>query len=148
MFLNPVNYLWRDLGRASGRQVVLLVIGPLALMVLLVVPTVLSAPPVATHVELSGTGTRTGPEEHLGGSYQLTFSITGTAGCTYQLGIGGTGSGWGLGEYSFPSGSTQSREQVWRENVPDLTDGRYAISTVATGCGPWTVTLDRTPAAG
>ena len=68
MFLNQVNYLWRDLGWASGRRAALLLIGPLALMALLVIPAALGAPPIATHVELSGTGTRTGPEAHLGGS--------------------------------------------------------------------------------
>jgi hypothetical protein len=147
MFLNQVNYLWRDLGWANGRRAALLVGAPLALIVLLALPTVLSTPPVANHAELSGSGTLTGPQIHLHDSYAVTISISGQAGCAYRVAIGGSGYQSDAQEHSFPSWATTSQQRASTWSV-DLPDGQYAITTTATGCGPWTVSLDRANAAG
>jgi hypothetical protein len=143
MFLNQIHFMWRDLGRGGGRLVALLVLGPMVAFVVLALPAMLSAAPVTDHTALSGTGSRVGPQVHLRDSYQVTISITGQAGCTYQVMVNGSGIGYGFGEFSFPSDATASQEQVTTESLPDLADGLYTVTTTASGCGPWTVDLDR-----
>ena len=147
MFLNQVHFMWRDLGRASGRRAALLLLGPFAILVALALPTSLGASPVASHAELSGTGSRTGPQIHLRDSYQMTLSITGKSGCTYAVMIGGSSIGYGFGTFSFPSGSTASRQRVSTWDLPDLPDGLYTIDATTTGCGNWAVSLDRSTGA-
>ncbi len=144
MFLNQVHLAWRDFGRPNGRRAALLLLAPLVLIALLLLPAVLATPPVADHAALSGTDSSTGPELHLRGSYRLTLSITGQAGCTYGVSVGP----FGVGELSFPAENTTSQQRVSTWSVPDLADGQYTINTTATGCGPWTVTLDRPRDAG
>ena len=143
MFLNQVHFAWRDFSRPNGRQSALLLLGPLALIALLLLPTALAMPPVADHAALLGTDSSTGPEIHLRGSYRMTLSITRQAGCTYGVSVGPFGAG-----DSFAAGDTASAQRRSTWDVPDLSDGMYAISTTATGCGPWTVTLDRPLDAG
>jgi hypothetical protein len=143
MFLNQVHYARREFGRINGRRAALTLFGPLAILAVLVFPAVLSLGPVANGAELSGTGSRTGPQVHLHDSYTATISIAGQAGCTYQVTLTAPdGSRLDVGESSFPSWATASRQQVSRWNV-DLPDGMYAINTTATGCGQWTVSLSR-----
>jgi hypothetical protein len=144
MFLNQVHFAWRDFGRPNGRRAALLLLAPLALIALLLLPAVLAMPPVADHAALSGTDSSTGPELHLRGSYRLTLSITGQAGCTYGISVGP----FGVGELSFPAEDATSAQQRSTWDVPDLSDGMYTIAMTATGCGPWTVTVDRPLDAG
>jgi hypothetical protein len=148
MFLNQVHFAWRDFGRPNGRRAALLLLAPLVLIALLLLPAVLATPPVTDHAALSGTGSSTGPELHLRGSYAVTISISGQAGCAYQVGIADSGYAYGAEQYSFPSWATTSQQRVSTWSVPDLADGQYTINTTATGCGPWTVTLDRPLDAG
>lgn len=143
MFLNQVHYAWREFGRVSGRRAALILLGPFAILVVLVLPTVLRLGPVANGAEMSGTGSRTGPKIHLHDNYTATISITGQAGCAYQVTLTDPdGSRLDVGESSFPSWATASRQQVSRWNV-DLPDGMYTINTTTTGCGQWTVSLGR-----
>lgn len=147
MFLNQIHYLWRDLGRAKGRRAALLLLGPLAVIAVLALPAALSAAPVTDHTDLSGTGSLTGPQIHLRDSYEMAISMTGQAGCSYRVMVDGAGSGHGFGQFSFPSDATASQQRVSTGSLPDLTDGVYTIATTATGCGQWTVSLDRTTGA-
>ena len=147
MFLNQIHFMWRDLGRTGGGRTALLLLGPLVVFALLALPTALSAAPVIDHTELSGAGSRTGPQVHLRDSYQMTISITGQASCTYQVDVSTAGLGYGFGESSFPSDAAVGQQQVSTGSLPDLADRLYAIATTATGCGEWTVSLDRATGA-
>ena len=73
----------------------------------------------------------------------MTISITGQAGCSYQVMVGGgPGIGYGFGQFSFPSDATAGQQLVtW--SLQGLADGLYTIAVTAMGCGPWTVILDR-----
>jgi len=141
MFLNQINFMWRDLGRANGRRTALLLLLPYAVFVLLALGTVLRPTPiVADHAEFSGTGTRTIEQIHLRDSYRIAATITGQAGCSASLMIGGR---YGFTLPSFPSDATTGRQQVATWDLTGVADGLYRIDVTATGCGPWTVTLDR-----
>jgi hypothetical protein len=150
MFLNQIHLAWRDLGRPGGRWVALFLLGPIVVFALLALPVALRATPgVADRADLSGSGDLIGPQLHLHGSYQMTVTITGQAGCTYQADLYPVGSTpeYGLSD-SFPSDAAASRTQVSRGNLPDVADGLYSIALTTTGCGPWTVRLDRATGAG
>jgi hypothetical protein len=139
MFLNQVNFMWRDLGRANGRRAALLLLGPFVVFVFLALPAATrEIPVVAEHAELSGTDSRTGPQIHLRDSYRVTVTTTGGA-CSFDVGIGG----WGFTTAPFPSDATGSRTWVQKMDLVDVQDGLYRIAVTATRCGPWTVILDR-----
>ncbi len=138
MFLNQINFMWRDLGRANGRRAALLLLGPAVVFVVLALPTALSGPAVAEHAEFSGTASRTGPQIHLRDSYQITATTTGEA-CSLAVMIGP----WGFTPAPFPSDATGSRTWVLKSDIIDVQDGLYRIAVTATRCGPWTVILDR-----
>ena len=46
MFLNQINFMWRDLGRANGRRAAVLVLVPFVVFLALALPTILRATPV------------------------------------------------------------------------------------------------------
>jgi hypothetical protein len=141
MFLNQVNFMWRDLGHATGRRAAALVLAPLVVFLALALPAILRATPVvAEHVELSGTGSSTGPEVHLRDSYQVTVTVTGQAGCVSDVMIGGR---YGFTPEPFPSDATASQTRVSKADITGIEDGMYRVAMTATQCGPWTVTLDR-----
>lgn len=140
MFLNQVNFLWRDLGRADGRKAALLLAAPFLVFVVLALPAAIREKPVvAEHAELSGTGSSTGPQVHLRDSYRITITISGQADCSSSVMIGSDG----FTPPTFPPDATTSQKQVATWDMSDLQDGLYTIGMSATGCGPWTVTLDR-----
>ncbi len=140
MFLTQVNYLWRDLGHGNGRRAALLVLAPWLLFAALALPTALGArPAIAGHAELSGTDASIGPEIHLSDSYRLTVTMPAKAGCSYEAAVV---------PYGFPLNSDASGAQLRGTAastlaVTGLQDGLYRISMTATGCGAWTVALDR-----
>ena len=141
MFLNQVNFMWRDLGRANGRRAAVLVLAPLVVLLALALPTMLRATPaVAEHVELSGTGSSTGPEIHLRDGYQITVTVTGQAGCATDVMIGGR---YGFRPDPFPSDAATSRTRVSKADITGIEDGMYRIAMTTTQCGPWMVTLDK-----
>lgn len=140
MFLNQINFLWRDLGRANGRRAALLLLGPILVFVVLALPAAMrDVPVVAEHAELSGTDSRTGPQIHLRDSYQVTVTTTGEA-CALAVTIGP----WGFTTAPFPSDATGSRTWVEKSDLVGVQDGLYRVAVTATRCGPWTVILDRT----
>ncbi len=146
MFLNQVNFMWRDLGRANGRRAAVLVLTPFIVLLALALPTMLRAiPAVAEHAELSGTGNSTGPEVHLRDSYQIAVTVTGQAGCASDVMIGGR---YGFTPDAFPSDAAVSQTRVSKADITGIEDGMYRIAVTAPLCGPWTVTLDRLQGAG
>lgn len=142
MFLNQASYMWRDLGRVNPTRSLLLMLLPALLFVILALPAGLSQGPVADHTHLSGTGSSTSAQIHLGGSYRMTVAVVPQLGCSFDASVNGTGPRYGLGSPDFSSGIWTDRHQVTNTQVTDVQDGLYSIIS-ATGCGPWTVTLDR-----
>jgi hypothetical protein len=139
MFLNQINLMWRDLGRANGRRAALLLLGPAVVLVVLALPTALrETPVVAEHAEFSGTGSRTGPQIHLRDSYRVTVTTTGGA-CSLQMMVGPRG----FTTAPFPSDAAGSRTWVQRWDLVGVEDGLYRIAVTATHCDPWTVALNR-----
>jgi hypothetical protein len=100
---------------------------------------------VAEHVELSGTGSSTGPEIHLRDSYTVTVTVTGQAGCSSDVMIGGR---YGFTPDPFPSDAAASQTRVAKADITGIEDGMYRIAMTAPQCGPWTVIPDRTQGAG
>ncbi len=139
MFLTQVNYMWRDLGHGNGRRAALLVLAPWLLFVVLALPTALAMPALAWHAELAGTGTSVGPELHLSDNYKMTITITGRAGCVYAANVGPIG----FSPDPFPSYATVDEQRVVATEIGSIPDGMYRIAMTATGCGAWTVALDR-----